>query len=132
MLIFDINQRFLDANDRGREFISEYGLNPDGKFSFSEIENNKFLQKIGFPNQTVNDNSFFLYSLKTNKNFIVKKHVKELERISYDTITDDAYLLLTSKHCVMAAVEQDHETIGIITLEDIIEELIGNIYDEYN
>lgn len=73
VLIFDINQRFLDANNRGREFISEYGLNPDGKFSFSEIEKNKFLQKIGFPNQTVNDNSFFLYSLKTNKNFIVKK-----------------------------------------------------------
>lgn len=72
------------------------------------------------------------FIIKNAKNFSVKKHVKDLMKISYDTITDDAYLLLTSKHCMMAAVEKDNEIIGIVTLEDIIEELIGNIYDEYN
>ena len=61
VLIFDIDQKFLDANEKGREFIDEYGLTSEKKFSFSEIEKNKFLQKIGFPNQTVTDNSFFLY-----------------------------------------------------------------------
>ena len=72
------------------------------------------------------------FVIKNAKNFSVKKHVKKLMKVSYDTITDDAYLLLTSKHCMMAAVEKDNEIIGIVTLEDIIEELIGNIYDEYN
>ena len=89
---------------------------------FPVTENNKIIGVINIKD----------FIIKNHKKFSVKKHVTELLRIEHDTITDDAYLLLTSKHCMMAAVVKDDEIIGIVTLEDIIEELIGNIYDEYN
>ena len=47
-------------------------------------------------------------------------------------IIDDIFFLLSSNHEVMAEVVKKGKTIGILTLEDIEEELIGNIFDEYN
>lgn len=112
--------KVIDVNDSITEILAEIK-----KYKYTRFPVTKDGKIIG----VINIKDFII---KNTKNFNVKKHVKELERISYDTITDDAYLLLTSKHCMMAAVEKDNEIIGIITLEDIIEELIGNIYDEYN
>lgn len=114
------NVKAIDINDSITEILDEIK-----KYKYTRFPVTKDGKIIG----VVNIKDFII---KNTKNFNVKKHVKELKKISYDTITDDAYLLLTSEHCMMAAVEKDGEIIGIVTLEDIIEELIGNIYDEYN
>ena len=110
----------IDVNDSITEILKQIK-----KYKYTRFPVTKDGKIIG----VVNIKDFII---KNTKNFIVKKHVKELMKIEHDMITDDAYLLLTSQHCMMAAVEKDGEIIGIITLEDIIEELIGNIYDEYN
>ena len=110
----------IDVNDSITEILKQIK-----KYKYTRFPVTKDGKIIG----VVNIKDFII---KNTKNFNVKKHVKELMKIEHDMITDDAYLLLTSQHCMMAAVEKDGEIIGIITLEDIIEELIGNIYDEYN
>ena len=110
----------IDVNDSMSDILAEIK-----KYKYTRFPVTKDNKIIGVIN--IKD-----FVIKNAKNFSVKKHVKKLMKVSYDTITDDAYLLLTSKHCMMAAVEKDNEIIGIVTLEDIIEELIGNIYDEYN
>lgn len=110
----------IDVNDSITEILKQIK-----KYKYTRFPVTKDGKIIG----VVNIKDFII---KNTKNFNVKKYVKELMKIEHDMITDDAYLLLTSQHCMMAAVEKDGEIIGIITLEDIIEELIGNIYDEYN
>ena len=48
-------------------------------------------------------------------------------------IIDDAFLLLNSKYEGMAiVVDENKEFVGVVTLEDILESVMGNIFDEYD
>lgn len=64
--------------------------------------------------------------------FSLKNYVRKITTLSSDTIIDDAFLLLNGKHEPIAKVVKDGEWIGIITIEDIIEEILGNVFDEYD
>lgn len=64
--------------------------------------------------------------------FKLENYIRKLPKIESTMIIDDAFLYLHSNHEVMAEVIENGVTIGIITLEDIIEEVVGNIVDEYN
>lgn len=64
--------------------------------------------------------------------FSLKNYVRKITTLPSHMIIDDAFLLLNQKHEPIAKVVKDGEWVGIITLEDIIEEIIGNVFDEYD
>ena len=70
--------------------------------------------------------------IKNKKDFQLRKYLRKLDKIKSNMIIDDAFLYLSSKKAVMAKVVEDNEIIGIITIEDIVEEVVGSIVDEYN
>ena len=70
--------------------------------------------------------------IKKENVFSLKDYVREITTISSDMIIDDAFLLLNGKHEPIAKVVQEGNWIGIITIEDIIEEVLGSIVDEYD
>lgn len=70
--------------------------------------------------------------IKRVDKFSLRNYVRKIERISSNMIIDDAFFMLSSNHEVMACVIENNKVIGIITIEDIIEEVIPNVFDEYN
>lgn len=70
--------------------------------------------------------------IKNKKDFNLNNYLRKLPKINSTMIIDDAFLYLRSKHEVIAQVVENNKTIGIVTIEDIIEEVVGSIVDEYN
>ena len=70
--------------------------------------------------------------IKKVRKFNLDNYIRPITKIDSNAIIDDAFLMLSSSHEVMASVEEKDKIIGIITIEDIIEEVIGNVFDEYD
>lgn len=68
---------------------------------------------------------------RTDK-FDLKNHIRKAIKLKHNMIVDDAFLLLNSKAEGMAIVMNGNDFVGIVTLEDILESVVGNIFDEYD
>lgn len=56
--------------------------------------------------------------------------VREILFVRHDMMADDLLLLFRRKRIHIAIVQKDRQTIGLVTLEDVLEELVGEIEDE--
>lgn len=58
--------------------------------------------------------------------------IREIPKISENKKIDDAMILLREKRVHMALVkDEENKTAGIVTLEDLVESLVGEIHDEF-
>ena len=68
-----------------------------------------------------------------NNNKTITKHLKKPVHVSEHIKIADLLQVLKSKKCHMAVVVDEFGgTMGIVTMEDIIEELIGDVWDEHD
>lgn len=72
----------------------------------------------------------FLKCHYKKENFNVRKIMTKATMISDETPVDDLLSTLSANRAHIAYVRSGGKIVGIITVEDILEELVGEIYDE--
>ena len=64
--------------------------------------------------------------------FNIKNLIRKPLFVNADDKVDDIFRTMQKEKYSMAIVKSENKTVGLITLEDAIEEVLGNISDEYN
>lgn len=77
-----------------------------------------------------NVKEFIMYN-RSNNDFNIKKVLFPVKIFEYNIKIDDVFACMQREHVPMALVKKEDKYIGIVTLEDAIEEVMGNIYNEY-
>lgn len=88
---------------------------------------NKEDKVVGFIN--IKD---FVYLYQTNKELTVKDLIRPVLTFKKTEKIDDIFRIMQEKHETFSVILDKAEFIGILTMEDAIEEIVGNIEDEYD
>ena len=114
----DINDNVKDLLDEMDEF--KYSRIPVYEESIDDIKGILFIKDIIKP-------------LKNNESIDIKKIMREPYFVPESKDIDELFKEMQQNKVQMAiAIDEYGGTAGLITMEDIIEELVGNILDEYD
>ena len=62
----------------------------------------------------------------------INEIIRPVSTFSYTDKIDDVFRLMQERKETFSLVYDKDKFLGIITIEDAIEEIVGNIYDEYD
>ena len=118
MYAIDINNDIYDSLDEIDEF--KYSRIPVYEDNIDDIKGILFIKDIIKP-------------LKDNKRIDIKSIIREPYFVPESKDIDELFKEMQSNKVQIAiAIDEYGGTAGLITMEDIIEELVGNIFDEYD
>ena len=118
MYAIDINNDIYDSLDEIDEF--KYSRIPVYEDNIDDIKGILFIKDIIKP-------------LKDNKRIDIKNIIREPYFVPESKDIDELFKEMQSNKVQIAiAIDEYRGTAGLITMEDIIEELVGNIFDEYD
>lgn len=118
MYAIDINSDINDTLDEIDEF--KYSRIPVYEDNIDDIKGILFVKDI-------------LKPLKDNKRVDIKKLIREPYFVPESKDIDELFKeMQQNKVQIAIAIDEYGGTAGLITMEDIIEELVGNIFDEYD
>lgn len=131
--VFEFNDVTIKDVMTPKNKVIAINVNDSREEMFSKISKSKFtrfpIEKDGRILGILNIKDIIL---GRDKDFNIYKYLRKVEKLESKTIIDDAFLLLNANYEAMAIVKEKGEYIGIVTIEDIIEHILGNVFDEYD
>ena len=137
--VFEFNDITVSEIMKHRKDIFAVDININGEELMSELSKEEYrYSRIPVYDETIDEIKGILYVkdiLKNigKKNFKVKNIVKEAYFVSQTRLINEVFKeLQRNKKQIAIIVDEYGGTAGLVTMEDIIEELFGEIYDEYD
>lgn len=112
----------IDINDNKRKILNIIKKNRFTRFPVLDKEN-----VLGFIN--IKD---FIYYHKMNADLNIKDLIHPVLTFKSNEKIDDIFRIMQENNETFSIILQDDSFVGILTMEDAIEEIVGNIKDEYN
>ncbi len=133
--VFEFNDITIKDIMTKRENVVSININDSKDVIIAKIRESKYTR---FPVME-GDSILGLINIKDlildrnkEKEFSLYRYLRKIKILDSDTIIDDAFLLLNANYENMAIVRENNKYVGIVTVEDILEEIVGNIFDEYD
>lgn len=137
--VFEFNDITVSEIMRHRKDIFAVDINISTEELLDELSQEEYrYSRIPVYDETIDEIKGILYVkdvLKNinKKNFKVKNVVKDAYFISQNRLINEVFKeLQRNKMQIAIIVDEYGGTAGLITMEDILEELVGDIYDEYD
>ncbi|MBQ8659556.1 MAG: HlyC/CorC family transporter [Bacilli bacterium] len=133
--IFEFNDKTANKIMIPKEKVISINITDTKKQLIDKIKKTKFTRfpvldnekPIGFIN--VKD---FIYLQQNNKEIKLKDLIHPVLKFNKTEKIDDIFRIMQEKHETFSCIIHKNEFVGILTMEDAIEEIVGNIKDEYN
>ena len=137
--VFEFNDITVSEIMRHRKDIFAVDINISNEELMEELTKEEFrYSRIPVYDETIDEVKGILYVKDVLKNinkktFRVKNVVKEAYFVSQNRLINEVFKELQKNKTQIAIIVDEYGgTAGLITMEDILEELVGDIYDEYD
>ena len=137
--VFEFNDITVSEIMRHRKDIFAVDINISNEELMEELSKEEYrYSRIPVYDETIDEIKGILYVKDVLKNigkktFRVKNVVKEAYFVSQNRLINEVFKeLQKNKKQIAIIVDEYGGTAGLITMEDILEELVGDIYDEYD
>ena len=137
--VFELNDITVSEIMRHRKDIFAVDINISTEELIEELSQEEYrYSRIPVYDETIDEIKGILYVKDVLKNinkksFKVKSVVKEAYFVSQNRLINEVFReLQKNKKQIAIILDEYGGTAGLITMEDILEELVGDIYDEYD
>ena len=136
--VFEFNDIIVSEIMTPRTDMYAIDINEDINKKLEEIDEFKY-SRIPVYNESIDDIQGILFvkdilkPLKDNKKINIKEIMRDPYFVPESKDIDELFKEMQQNKVQMAiAIDEYGGTAGLITMEDILEELVGNIFDEYD
>ena len=137
--VFEFNDITVSEVMRHRKDIFAVDINISSEELISELSKEEYrYSRIPVYDETIDEIKGVLYVKDVLKNinkktFKVKNLMKEAYFVSQNRLINEVFRELQKNKIHIAIILDEYGgTAGLVTMEDILEELVGDIYDEYD
>ena len=131
--IFNFNDVEVEKIMTKKEDVVMININDDMKNILSTIKESKYTR---FPVYDKNEIIGILnvkdFILNYNELKDLRSIVRTVNKYEYTEKIDDVFRMMQKNNEPISLIYNKKEMVGIVTIEDAIEEIVGNIFDEYD
>lgn len=131
--IFNFNDVEVEKIMTKKEDVVMININDDMKNILSTIKESKYTR---FPvydkNKIIGILNVKDFILNYNELKDLRSIVRTVNKYEYTEKIDDVFRMMQKNNEPISLIYNKKEMVGIVTIEDAIEEIVGNIFDEYD